>query len=216
MISIQMYEFSSNMWDFIRVFNHFRTSFRAYIDHDGLLKLLLNVLVSFEKSIFLSMQPDCLNETTDSSDTCWLFHLNVNYVLIIYLSLYCWYKGQEKYQWTPKRVIFTYVDIMFINRSGGLKTSGEGIRVHRRRRGEEGISGVTLSLYSVSLEYEHTFFTETYTHQLTPNILRLVRTSKYVDPVELWYLKMQDRTVILQSICFSNALTNRWLHLPKG
>ena len=46
---------------------------------------------------------------------------------------------------------------------------------------------------------------------LVPSVVRFVRTLSYVEPVELWYLKMQDITVILQYVCFSNVLNNRWL-----
>jgi len=38
-------------------------------------------------------------------------------VLIIIYHCIVDIKGQEKYQHTPGRVTFTYVDIMFINRS---------------------------------------------------------------------------------------------------
>ena len=53
----------------------------------------------------------------------------------------------------------------------------------------------------------------TYTSRTSwhPNVVRFVRTLTYVDPVELWYLKMQDLTVILQYVYFSNVLINRWL-----
>ena len=45
------------------------------------------------------------------------------------------------------------------------------------------------------------------------NVVRFLRTLTYVDPVELWYLKMQDLTVILQYVCFSNVLITRWLEM---
>ena len=49
-------------------------------------------------------------------------------------------KVQEKYQQTPERVLFTYADVMLsIVLEVGLKISGEGIQVHRRRRGGKGI-----------------------------------------------------------------------------
>ena len=56
-----------------------------------------------------------------------------------------------------------------------------------------------------------TFFTETPERMRPEPTGTFVRTLTYVDPVELWYLKMQDLTVILQYVCFSNVLNNRWL-----
>ena len=48
-----------------------------------------------------------------------LFHLNANYMLIITYHCIVDIKGQEKYQQKPERVLFIYVDIIFINRFGG-------------------------------------------------------------------------------------------------